>query len=210
MGNISIGNGTKTVTIGTGTKSITIGSPPQLQIVEEMFLTYQLVNNQWFFSLNGVTQDIKDLLDNNYKMQIQLIRNRGYKTIRGNEYFYKSQPRTFIRPTFPSKVRDNYPATIEINSFENNIYKNMNLTSWVNGLISKLSVIRNRNSGSEFIFKDNNGFWFTQLKFCILINNSYFSKENNNYITLNFYNNNNENINTNYSLLNNTIDIYSV
>jgi hypothetical protein len=207
MGNITI-SGSKTLTItSASSKSLVI---PALPIVTTMELTYQLTGGQWLFSLNGVTQGVKDLLDSGYAMDIQLIRNRGYGAITGKEYFHKS-PRSKLKPTFPNQIRDGYPGLIRINSFDSSLYTSMNLTSWVNGLISKLSVIRSRssNNGSEVNFKANTGYWFTQIKFCILINNGFISTNNNNYMTLNFYNNNNQNINTNYSLVSNVINIYS-
>jgi hypothetical protein len=209
MGNITIVNGKKPVTIsGSGPGLVIPTSTPALPIVTTMELTYQLTGGQWLFSLNGVTQGVKDLLDSGYAMDVQLIRNRGYAATTGNADFHKS-PRIKLRPTFPNKIRDNYPGLVRINSFANNSYTNMNLTDWVNGLISKLSVIRSRGNGSEVNFKANTGYWFTQIRFCILINNALISTTNNNYITLNFYNNNNQNINTNYSLVSNVINIYS-
>jgi hypothetical protein len=211
MGNITIGNGTKTITIrGSGSGLVISTSTPTLPIVTTMELTYQLTGGQWLFSLNGVTQGVKDLLDSGYAMDVQLIRNRGYGAITGKTGYY-TPGRSKPKPTFPNQIRDEYPGLIRINSFDSSLYTNMNLTSWVNGLISKLSVIRSRSSGngSEVNFKANTGYWFTQIKFCILINNAFISTTNNNYITLNFYNNNNQSINTNYSLVSNVINIYS-
>jgi hypothetical protein len=211
MGNITIG-GSKVLTItSASSKSLIIPAAAQLPIVQTMELNYQLSNNQWLFSLNGVTQDVKNRLDAGGNIYVQLVRDRGHATITGKspEYFRINRDKRI--PNFPNAIRDNYISRFKINEFSNVAYSNINLTTWMNGLISKLSVIRSGNSAVSS-FKASQGFWFLNVKFCVRIESdlTFYTANNNQYIKFNFYNNNNENINTNYSVVNNQIDIYSI
>jgi hypothetical protein len=212
MGNITIG-GSKTLNI-TNTSSKSLIMPQQLQIVTTMQLTYSLVSSQWLFSLNGVTSSVKDLLDNGYTMQIQLIRERGYQ--RSAAPNYNLEGRQKKKPTYPSYVADfggggileGKKARISINSFSSTIYQDMNLTTWMNNMFYYNSIIypsTNKNPITGFI--DSNGYWFMKLGFCILINNNKLATTS--YITLNMKNNA-QPINTNYTMTSNTIDIVAL
>jgi hypothetical protein len=179
-----------------------------------MQLTYSLVSGQWLFSLNGVTSSVKDLLDNGYTMQIQLIRERGY--MRRASVNYNAEGKQYKKPTYPSYVADfggsgileAKKARIAINSFSSTIYQNMNLTTWMNNMFYYNSIIypsSNKNPITRFI--DSNGYWFMKLGFCILINNTKLATTN--YIILNMKNNG-QPINTNYTMTSNIIDIVAL
>lgn len=212
MGNITI-DGSKVLTItSASSKSLVIPVEPSLPIVQTMQLSYELSDNQWLFSLNGLTQNVKDIVDAGGKIYVQLVRDRGYATITGTSPEYFKINRDKRRPNFPNQIRDGYPGRFDINTFENNFYTNMNLTTWMNGLIAKLSVIRQSLNNAATTFKSNAGYWFLNVRFCIRVESNTTTQvaDTNQYIKLNFYNNDDENIDTNYSLLNNEIDIYSV
>jgi hypothetical protein len=213
MGNITIG-GSKVLTItSASSKSLVIPTTPSgLPIVQTMELNYQLSSNQWFFSLNGVTQNVKNLLDSGYKMQIQLVRDRGHLSYAK----FKSQTSgSYKRPTFPnyisvlssSSVLENKKARLSINSFQTSNFVNMNLTSWVNDMFyySSLNYLSTRNPIGSYI--NNFGYWFIKLGFCILINNERIALTL--PITLNMKNNK-QPINTNYTMTNNVIDIVAL
>jgi hypothetical protein len=215
MGNITIIQGKKPLSIIQGKKPLTITTEiTSLPIVETMELNYQLSNNQWLFSLNGVTQNVKNVIDTGGNLYVQLVRDRGYATIAGSTTQYFKIPRIKKRPNFPNAIRDGYVSRFSINQFNNVFYSNMNLTTWMNGLISKLSVIRENitNPNAATRFKFDNGYWFLNVKFCIRVESSstFFTANTGPYIKFNFYNNDNQNINTNYSLVNNEINIYSI
>jgi hypothetical protein len=215
MGNITIGNSNKTLTItSASSKSFLVSGPAGLPIVQTMELNYQLSNNQWLFSLNGVTQDVKNLLDSGYTMQIQLVRERGYKT--RTSINYNSTGNEFKKPTYPSYIADYAgdgileakKARISINSFFSNNFVNMNLTSWMNNMFYYSTIAStnlNRTPIQDFI--SLNGYWFTKLGFCILINNTKFAHTE--YITLNAKNSG-QPINTNYSMTDNVIDLVAL
>jgi hypothetical protein len=216
MGNITIG-GSKVLTItSASSKSFIIPAPlPPLPIVETMELNYQLSNNQWLFSLNGVTQDVKNLLDNGYTMQIQLVKERGYA--RRTSPSYNSQGIEYKKPTYPSYINDvagggileAKKARVPINSFFSNNFVNMNLTNWVNNMFYYSSIpgssLLNRSPVQRQI--SSTGYWFTKIGFCIIINNSKYAQTN--YITLNMRNSQLP-INTNYSMTNNIIDLVAL
>jgi len=211
MGNITIGNGTKTITIGGSGPGLVIAtSTPTLPIVTTMELTYTRSSTQWLFSLNGLTQSVKNTIDSGGNIYVQLVRDTGNGKMTGvNETYFKKGPRTIRQPNYPNAVRDGYPGRYMINSFSNSFYQNMNLTTWINGLISKLSVKRASGNNSPTNFKNSNGYWFVKIKFCIRVEGSdtFQTAENNTYITLNFYNNDDQNINEDYILNNNQINI---
>jgi hypothetical protein len=216
MGNITIG-GSKVLTItSTSSKSLVIPTTPsELPIVQTMELNYQLSNNQWFFSLNGVTQDVKNLLDSGYTMQVQLIRDRGHKLKTSGSKFRSATSLTYKQPTYPSyisifssgPVLENKKARISINSFQGSNFVNMNLTNWINDMfyynslhyiLGRPPILRNIN---DF------GYWFIKLGFCILINNQRLALTL--PIRLNMRNNK-QPINTNYIMTNNIIDIVAL
>jgi hypothetical protein len=212
MGNITIGNGTKTITIGGSGPGLLI--PGQLQIVTTMQLTYSLVSGQWLFSLNGVTSSVKDLLDNGYTMQIQLIRERGY--MRRASVNYNLEGKQSKKPTYPSYVAnfagggilEAKKARIPINSFSSTIYQNMNLTTWMNNMFYYNSIIQPSSTKRPIAqFISSNGYWFIKLGFCVLINNNKLATTS--YITLNMKNSG-QPINTNYTMTSNTIDIVAL
>jgi hypothetical protein len=212
MGNITIG-GSKTLNI-TNTSSKSLIIPQQLQIVTTMQLTYSLVSGQWLFSLNGVTSSVKDLLDNGYTMQIQLIRERGY--MRRASVNYNLEGKQSKKPTYPSYVADfagggileAKKARIPINSFSSTIYQNMNLTTWMNNMFYYNSIVSPSTTKRPIAqFISSNGYWFIKLGFCILINNNKSATTS--YITLNMKNNA-QPINTNYTMTSNTIDIVAL
>jgi hypothetical protein len=213
MGNITIG-GNKILTITSASSKSLIIQPvePSLPIVQTMELSYELSDNQWLFSLNGLTENVKDIVDAGGKIYVQLVTDRGQTKITGRDTSFFREPRSGRRPNFPNKIRDDYPGRFNINTFENNFYTNMNLTNWMNGLIAKLSVIRSSGNNPVRVFKSNNGYWFVNVRFCIRVESNTTAQvaDTNQYIKLNFYNNDDENINTNYSLVNNEIDIYSL
>jgi len=212
MGNITIVNGKKPVTISGSGPGIII--PQQLQIVTTMQLNYSLVNNQWLFNLNGVTSSVKDLLDNGYTMQIQLIRERGY--LRRTSPSYNLEGKQYKKPTYPSYVADfggsgileAKKARIAINSFSSTIYQNMNLTTWMNNMFYYNSIVSPSTTKRPIAqFISSNGYWFIKLGFCILINNNKSATTS--YITLNMKNNG-QPINTNYTMTSNIIDIVAL
>lgn len=212
MGNITIVNGKKPVTISGSGPGLII--PQQLQIVTTMELTYSLVNNQWLFNLNGVTSSVKNLLDSGYTMQIQLIRERGYQKRASTNY--NLQGYEYKKPTYPSYVADfggsgileAKKARISINSFSSSIYKNMNLTTWMNNMFYYNSIIQPSLTKRPILnFITSNSYWFMKLGFCILINNTKLATTN--YITLNMKNSG-QPINTNYTMTNNVIDLVAL
>jgi hypothetical protein len=212
MGNITIG-GSKTLNI-TNTSSKSLIIPQQLQIVTTMQLTYSLVSGQWLFSLNGVTQGVKNLLDDGYTMQIQLIRERGY--LRRTSPSYNLEGKQYKKPTYPSYVADfggsgileAKKARIAINSFSSTIYQNMNLTTWMNNMFYYNSIVSPSTTKRPIAqFISSNGYWFIKLGFCILINNNKSATTS--YITLNMKNNG-QPINTNYTMTSNIIDIVAL
>jgi hypothetical protein len=210
MGNITIG-GSKVLTItSASSKSLVIPVEPSLSIVQTMQLSYELSNNQWLFSLNGVTQDIKDLLDDGYTMQIQLIKyhgfyirdrqeNVGYTSIKFPNYLNASTQA-------PGSVSQDRKARVSINNYLSNAFNNMNLTQWVNNMIY-YSSLRGSYSGFVETHVTINGYWFTKIAFCILINNQKLATST--IVTLNIKNNQ-QPINTNYSIINNTIDVVAL
>jgi hypothetical protein len=216
MGNITIIQGKKPLSIVQGKQPLTIPTEPlELLIVQTMELNYQLSNNQWLFSLNGVTQNVKNLLDSGYTMQVQLIRDRGHRLRTSGSKFRSATSPNYKRPTYPSyisilssgPVLENKKARISINSFQGSNFVNMNLTNWVNDMFyyNSLHYFLSRNPISRNI--NDFGYWFIKLGFCILINNEKLAATS--PIRLNM-GNNKQPINTNYTMTNNIIDIVAL
>jgi hypothetical protein len=209
MGNITIVNGKKPVTISGSGPGLIIPTVT-LPIVNTMELTYELISGEWLFSLNGVTQDVKNLLDDGYTMQIQLIKYHGFY-IRDRQEVSEYNSVTF--PNYlntstqsPGSISENRKARVSINNYLSNAFNNMNLTQWVNNMIY-FSSLRNSYSGFVETHVRINSYWFTKIGFCILINNQRLATST--VVTLNMKNNQ-QPINTNYSIINNTIDIVAL
>jgi hypothetical protein len=213
MGNLKVSSESTTSLRVTNdsTKSFIIPKKP-LQIVSTMELEVLFGNNNWYFSLNGVTQEVKNLLDSGYTMQIQLVKDRGH--LNGSHFL---SPSIYKRPTYPAyigvdegqqdSVDENKKARIPINEFSNILYRGMNLTTWVNNMIYYSSLYYASNRGPIKTHVAEKGYWFTKVGFCILIDNKKYAQTN--YITLNMKNNK-QPINTSFNLINNTIDILAL
>jgi hypothetical protein len=207
MGNITIG-GSKVLTITSASSKSLVISPP-------MQLTYQLSGNQWLFSITNISTEVQSLLNNAYTMQIQLVKERGYA--RKSSPAYNNGVSGYKKPTYPSYINDSAgggileakKARIPINSFVSSNFTNMNLTTWVINMFYYSSIpganLLNRSPVSQFI--SANGYWFTKVGFCILINNNKYGHTS--YITLNMKNSQLP-INTNYSMTINTINLVAL
>lgn len=60
--------------ISTNSGSLRTNASPLLQVVSPMQLTFTVNSGVWLFSLNGVTSQVKSLLDQGYKMSVGFVK----------------------------------------------------------------------------------------------------------------------------------------
>jgi hypothetical protein len=175
-----------------------------LPIVQTMELDYQFSNDQWLFSLNGVTQTVKNLLDDGYVMQVQLVRFQpkgNYNKKSTSNGYLSSSSKRMAKPSYPNfigvinlntftTITSDRKAKIGINNQQSNIFQNMNLTTWVNNMIKYESY--NKWTSAQLRAITTPGYWFSRFKFIILINDTKYALTNK-LLQMNYYNNGNIN-----------------
>jgi hypothetical protein len=192
-----------------GNRTPIISNP--FNIVANMQLDISLENGQWLFSLNGLTSSaLEALRGGREKIYIQLNRHSSVSCKR----------------THPQKIEkgSSPDGFFNISPFIGSKFQRMNLTDWVNEILYALSCARNmRGIAINQLGNDeegtSTGLYYTDIGFTVVIGTfGKLSHINNligtalipieSYIRINFYNTMLP-INTNYTMSNNTINIYA-
>jgi hypothetical protein len=201
MGNITIVSGGKTLNIVSGKPVLTI-TPP-------MTLDFDYSGSNWLFTINNIDSNTTTLLNNGYKMQIQLVRfqPKGNYTryITDTAYpngYVNSSGRVLAKPSYPNFIGIEEIGTSTIIGMDQKArtditdlsYESINLTSWVNNMIKYESINKRTNLQLKGIsYKNSNeGYWYSRFKFIILINNTKYALTSKT-LEMSYYNNGNVN-----------------
>jgi hypothetical protein len=197
MGNITIVSGGKTLNIVSGKPVLTI-TPP-------MTLDFDYSGSNWLFTINNIDSNTTTLLNNGYKMQIQLVRfqPKGNYTryITDTAYpngYVNSSGRILAKPSYPNFIGIENIGTSTIvgadQKARTNItglsYENMNLTTWVNNMIKYEGM--DKWTSLQLRAITTPGYWYSRFKFVILIDNNKYALTNKT-LEMRYYNNGNIN-----------------
>lgn len=196
--------------IKLGNRTPLISNP--FNIVTNMQLDISLENGEWFFSLNGFTDTAKEaLMRGQEKIYIQLNR-------------FSSVGRKRTCPIIIEKGA--HPnGFVDITPYTGSKFQRINLTNWMNDILYALSCARTirgisiNKLGSDWEGRISNGLYYTDISFTVVVGMYGKARREHHligtpltpmdqYIRLNFYNAL-QPINTNYTMSNNTIDIYA-
>lgn len=160
-----------------GNKKIFLGNSQTFlntREIDNMTLTFNYVGGQWIFSINNMTQNVKSLVDMGYKVRLQLIRN----VVDNMSSNFKNEKYEHSRKEKKSAMfgYNDFPGSIDITSQVVLDSTNIVVTDWINTII--FNDQDKIGSASDFITSRfyNEGSWFRKYKFCLRINNVYYTE----------------------------------
>lgn len=221
MGNIAITNesGKKINVLNSSTKSFIVSTPP-------MSFNVDVVNGVWNFTLQNPNIAIQNYINAEKFIRVQLVRYSVSKRASVSSVSRTNLPGS-IKNTDPSfKLKPNYPSyiksnsyndaskiisSINVNSFKSSNLQNMDLSTWAN------SMIRYAGTSSFILNKSgvvqnytNFGHYFIDYAFAIMIDNQILVTSNIFRAKYHYVTPGSPQINTNYTLSNNSLDIFEI
>ena len=159
-----------------GSRKIFLGNSQTFLNTKEknnMTLTFDYIGGQWLFSLNNVTQNVRQLIDKGYTVRLQMIRVFTGKV---RSHLRKTNPADDINRNTKEKktsvFREIYPGSVDITSKVLSNISSINATDFITSIIYydqyKMS---GRGGGASDNLYSSEGYWFRQYKFCVRINN---------------------------------------
>lgn len=221
MGNITITNtGTKTLNItNSSTKSFIVSAPP-------MSFNVDVVGGVWNFTLENPNTTIQNYINGEKFIRIQLVKYNVSKRETVSSISRQNFPgsikdadATFkAKPSYPSYIKSStytdsskIISSINVNSFKSSNLQNMDLSTWANSMIryagtssyilKKSSVVQNY---------DNFGHYFIDYAFAIMIDNQILATSNLFRAKYHYVTPGSPQINTNYTLSSNFLDIFEI
>ena len=195
-----------------GNRTPLVSTP--FDIVSNMELTISVENGQWFFSLNGFTEQTKE----------SLVSGKEPIYLQINRFSPGPRKRAFARKILEGGNSNGY---FDISEYMKTKFQRINATQWVNSMLYELSTVNNtrgiqiNQSGLSDDEKISTGLYYTDIWFTVSVGlignykkkiNMYIGKPlitNPQWIRLNFYNTM-QPIDTNYNMVDNIINIYAL
>jgi hypothetical protein len=187
--------------------SLRIGAS-KIKLVPFDFDFYYSNDNKWLFNISGLDGKIANDLNTGYEIQVQLVRYQpkgNYNKYNTPNGYLSSSEKRIGKPSYPNfiGIKDigtstivtaDKKARINITNQQTNGFQNIDLTTWVNNMIKHEGLFKKTNLYLRQVqfTQLTEGYWFSNFRFIILINNKKYNLTNK-LLRIEYYNNGNIN-----------------